>query len=373
VRPVTSRHHNAAIQSNGATDATHLWRKPYLLPLEQNEGTPAPGAQFVSCLSVVRVPGPAVCGSAMTAGLITDSAVQDGTAKLSRRRRPQTLWALPFLVPAGAFICFIVLIPAVQAGAYAFTNWDGLTNDWKFTGLSNFERMLGDPLARSAVAHTVLLTLVTAAGINVFGVLLALVLNSKIKTKGLMRVVFFAPVIVTPVVVATLWKFIYQPDGPLNTLLNAVGLQNLTRAWLGDDAVALGAVTITIMWQFTGVAMVIYLAGLQNVPDELIEAAHLDGAGPFRRFFSIILPELRPAATIAIMLTLLAGVKTFDQVWIMTAGGPGDSTHTLSTAQYQATFVFGDFSYGAAFAVVISVIAIALAVVQQWVVRKKEA
>lgn len=283
------------------------------------------------------------------------------------------MWAIPFLLPAAAFICFMVLVPSVQASAYAFTDWDGLTNNWQFTGVANFERMFADPLALSAVSHTLALTVVTAAGINIFGLLLALVLNSKIRTKGLMRVVFFAPVIVTPVVVATLWKFIYQPDGPLNILLRAVGLENLTRAWLGDDAVALGAIAITVMWQFTGVAMVIYLAGLQNVPDELIEAAHLDGAGPIRRFFSIILPELRPAATIAVMLTLLAGVKTFDQVWIMTAGGPGDSTHTLSTAQYQATFVFGEFSYGAAFAVVISAIAIALALVQQGFVRNKEA
>lgn len=309
----------------------------------------------------------------MTTGIASNRAVPKISSPISRERSPKALWAVPFLLPAAAFICFMVLVPSIQASAYAFTDWDGLTNNWQFTGVANFERMLGDPLALSAVSHTLALTVVTAAGINIFGLLLALILNSKIRTKGLMRVVFFAPVIVTPVVVATLWKFIYQPDGPLNILLSAVGLENLTRAWLGDDAVALSAIAITVMWQFTGVAMVIYLAGLQNVPDELIEAAHLDGAGPIRRFFSVILPELRPAATIAVMLTLLAGVKTFDQVWIMTAGGPGDSTHTLSTAQYQATFVFGEFSYGAAFAVVISAIAIALALVQQGFVRNKEA
>ena len=312
--------------------------------------------------------------ASMTAGIASRPAMRNAPSRTAPRGRSRgILWAIPFLVPAAAFICFVVLVPAGQASAYAFTNWDGLSPKWHFTGLTNFQRMFTDPLASSAIAHTIVLTVATTVGTNFFGILLALVLNSKIKIKGFMRVVFFAPVIVTPVVVASLWKFIYQPDGPLNLLLNSLGMHDLTRAWLGDNTAALGAIAVTIIWQFTGVTMVIYLAGLQNVPDELIEAAHLDGSGPARRFFSIILPELRPAATISIMLTLLAGVKTFDQVWIMTAGGPGDSTHTLSTAQYQATFVFGDFSYGAAFAVVISVIAIVLALVQQWFARNREA
>lgn len=309
----------------------------------------------------------------MTADLSAPPARQHlrASGRAPRAARKGTGWAIPFLIPAAAFIAFVVLVPASQASIYAFTNWDGFSSDWSFTGLTNVERLFQDQLALSALVQTSILTVVTAAGINIFGLTLALILNSQIKLKGLMRLVFFAPVIITPVVVANLWKFIYLPDGPLNTVLRGVGLGGVTKAWLGNTDTALWAIIVTIIWQFTGVAMVIYLAGLQNVPDEIVEAAHLDGAGAVRRFFSVVLPQLGPSATIALMLTLLAGLKTFDQVWIMTQGGPGVSTQTLSTAQYQTTFIFGDFAYGATFAVAISVIAIVLAVVQQWFVRKR--
>lgn len=285
-------------------------------------------------------------------------------------KRRSTVWALPFLIPASAFVLFAILVPAVQGTVYAFTNWDGISSTWSFTGLANFNRLFSDPLAAGALSNTVILTLATALGINLFGLILALALNSKIKSKSFLRLIFFAPVIVTPVVVASVWKFIFLPDGPLNQLLSTVGLEMLTRAWLGEEATALGAVIATVIWQFTGIAMVIYLAGLQNVPEDIIEAAQLDGAGAIRRFFSVVLPQLAPAATICTLLTIVAGLKTFDQVWIMTAGGPGDSSQVLSTVQYQATFQFGDFAYGSTLAVALSVLAIAAAVVQQIIVRK---
>lgn len=289
-----------------------------------------------------------------------------------RNGRLSSWWGLPFLVPAAAFVLFVILVPSVQGVVYAFTNWDGLTPVWKFVGFANFERMFRDPIAASSLAHTAILTIATAAGINLFGLMLALALNSRVKSKSLLRLVFFTPVIITPVVVANVWKFIFLPDGPLNQLLTAVGLENLTHAWLGEEATALGAVIATVIWQYTGIAMVIYLAGLQNVPTEIVEAAQIDGAGPVRAFFDVVLPQLAPAATICSLLTITAGLKTFDQVWIMTQGGPGDSSHTLSTIQYQTTFQFGDFSYGTTFAVALSVLAIAAAAAQQAIVRRKD-
>jgi len=285
------------------------------------------------------------------------------------RRRYGNAWALPFLIPAGAFVFAIILIPSVMGIAYAFTDWNG-GPDWQWVGWVNFERMLTDQLARDALWHTLMLTVITTIAMNVLGILFALGLNSKIKAKTLLRVIFFAPVVVTPVIVANLWKYIYLPDGPLNELLRAVGLDGWATSWLGNSDTALGAIAVIVIWQFTGIAMVIYLAGLQNVPTELLEAAQLDGAGSLQRFWYVILPQLRPALVIVSMLTIIAGLKIFDQVWVTTQGGPGSSTATLSTAQYQVTFLIGNFAYGAAFAVALSVLAVVAALLQQAVARR---
>ncbi|WP_442575360.1 carbohydrate ABC transporter permease [Microbacterium sp. F51-2R] len=286
-----------------------------------------------------------------------------------RRRRSGNLWTLPFLLPAGIFVAAIVLIPSAMGVVYAFTDWTGGPG-WSWVGLANFERMLNDQLARDALWHTLALTAMTTIAMNVLGILFALGLNSRIRAKTLLRVIFFAPVVVTPVIVANLWKYIYLPDGPLNELLRALGLDELATSWLGNSDTALGAIAVIVIWQFTGIAMVIYLAGLQNVPTELLEAAQLDGAGAFKRFWYIVLPQLRPALVIVSMLTIIAGLKIFDQVWVTTQGGPGSATATLSTAQYQVTFLIGNFAYGAAFAVALSVLAVVAALLQQVVARR---
>lgn len=295
-----------------------------------------------------------------------------GSATTVRSHRTRSAWGVPFLGPAIVMVIFVVVVPSIQGILYSFTNWSGI-GDYSFVGLQNYTNLFKDPLARSALAHTLMLTLVTTLLINMIGLGLALGLNTALKTKSLLRLLYFAPVILTPVVVANVWKFIYLPDGPLNAVLGAIGLKNLETAWLGDSSTALWAVTLTIVWQFSGISMVIYLAGLQGVPDELLEAAELDGAGPLRRLVHIALPMLRPSVTVSVLLAVIGGLKTFDQVWVMTEGGPGDATQTLSTAQYQVTFVFGNFSYGATFAVVIAVLAVSAALAQQVAARRRAA
>ncbi len=289
-----------------------------------------------------------------------------------RSHHTSSAWGVPFLVPAVAAVVFVVIVPSIQGILYSFTNWSGF-GEYSYIGLKNYATLLRDPLALSALTHTLLLTVVTTLLINVIGLLLALGLNTALKTKSLLRLLYFAPVILTPVVVANVWKFIYLPDGPLNAVLGAIGLKDLQTAWLGDSSTALWAVTLTIVWQFSGISMVIYLAGLQGVPDEVLEAAELDGAGPLRRLVHIALPLLKPSVTVSVLLAVVGGLKTFDQVWVMTEGGPGDATQTLSTAQYQVTFVFGNFSYGATFAVVIAVLAVGAALAQQVAARRRAA
>jgi raffinose/stachyose/melibiose transport system permease protein len=281
-------------------------------------------------------------------------------------------WAIWFLLPAGFFLVFSVIVPSIQGAVYAFTDWNGLTADWDFIGFQNFVKMTTDPFASTAVVNTLLLTAITLVGQNVIGILLALALSSKIKARGLFRVIVFAPAVITPLVIANLWKFILLPDGPFNAILDAVGLGFLKQIWLGDPQLALWSISFVILWQMSGVIMVIYIAGLQNVPDELLEAAALDGAGPVRRFFSVTLPALRPAIVVSTLLCVIGGLKTFDQVWVMTRGGPGVSSQVLSTAIYQAAFLRGEFAYSSAIALVLAVITVIAAVIQQRVTRTRK-
>ncbi|WP_307371339.1 carbohydrate ABC transporter permease [Microbacterium sp. W4I4] len=237
--------------------------------------------------------------------------------------------------------------------------------------MQNFVTFAQDPGAYGALLHTLIITVVVVIGQNVLGLLLAVALNSTIKSRNVLRVLFFAPVLVTPVIVAYLWGFIFSVKGPINAFLGAIGLDAAKQVWLGNPDLALWAIIMVILWQFSGYLMVIYLAGLQNVPDELIEAARLDGAGSIRIFFSVTLPLLKPAIIIGTLLVLINGLKTFDQVWVLTGGGPGTATQTLATIVYQTAFEFGRYGYATAIALVMTILIIIFSLVQVRVTRRK--
>ncbi|MFF2386319.1 carbohydrate ABC transporter permease [Streptomyces sp. NPDC058108] len=255
-----------------------------------------------------------------------------------------------------AFFAFVVLVPSARGVYYAFTDWDGLDPNFSFVGLDNFSSLLDDPVALRAVWHTLLIAVAVTVIQNTFGLLLALGVNSIIKTRNVLRVLLFAPAVITPIVTAYLWRNLLGPDGAVNSLLGAVGLSSLRQDWLGDPQLALWSIVGVIVWQFGGYSMVIFLAGLQSVPKEITEAADIDGAGPVRRFWSITRPLLAPAFTINLMLSVIGGIKLFDQVYALTGGGPGHATDTLSTLIYKEAFTLGEFGYSIALAVVLTII-----------------
>jgi raffinose/stachyose/melibiose transport system permease protein len=281
----------------------------------------------------------------------------------AKRRKART-WIWLFIVPALIPYLFVVIVPSLQGAGYAFTDWDGLNPDVNFVGFDNFVQIFFDPLALRAVANTVVLALITTVLENAIGLALALALNGRLKTKNILRLIFFAPVVIISVVVAFLWQFIYTPDGPINQILRAAGLDSLARNWLGDPSLALGAIAVIVVWQFSGYAMVIYLAGLQSVPDEQIEAAALDGATSRQRFWYVVRPILAPAITVNLMLSLIRGLMIFDQIWVTTQGGPASSTNSLSTLVYRNAFQYGEFGYSAAIAVLLSLFVAVLGIIQ---------
>ena len=285
------------------------------------------------------------------------------------RRGTSGLWL--FLVPAAAFYLFVVLWPSIQGAGLAFTDWDGLSSDRVFVGFENFVRLAQDPKAAGAIGRTLVIAFTITIVQNAIGLLLALGVNSRIKSRNILRVLLFAPAIITPVATAYLWQNLYSPDGAVNSLLNAVGLGALAQNWLGDSDVAIWSICIVVVWQFAGYSMVIFLANMQGISTEVIEASYVDGAGPFRRFWSIIRPELAPSITINLMLSIIGGLRLFDQVWVMTGGGPGGSTETMTTLLYKNAFQFGDFAYGIAIAVVLTVLVAILSSGQYFVLSRQ--
>jgi raffinose/stachyose/melibiose transport system permease protein len=277
-----------------------------------------------------------------------------------------------FVLPAAALYLFVVVYPSIRGSLFAFTDWDGLSPDPQWVGWDNFVRIWTDPAGATAIANTAIIAIAVTLIQNVVGLLIALGLNSRIKSRNVLRVVIFAPVVITSIAVGFLWKNLLAPDGAINQALEAIGLGALQQNWLGDPDTALWSVIIVVFWQFVGYSMVIFLAGLQGIPQEILEAAAIDGAGPIRRFWSVVRPLLTPAITINVMLSLISGLKLFDQVLAMTGGGPGGATATISTLIYTNAFNLGRFGYGAALALVLSVFVAIAAIIQYRLLTRQE-
>lgn len=288
-----------------------------------------------------------------------------------RAHRPPSV---PWVFAAPALTCAIVLylLPNVSALYYSLTQWDGLTHP-SFRGVGNFVDLYHDDGARRALRNTLLLAGVFALAVNVIGLALAVGTHRVLKSRNFLRALFFAPLVISPLAVSYVWQYMLQPEGPVNAILGGIGLGALEHPWLGDPTTALWVLVIPLVWQFSGFAMVVYLAGLQGIPEELYEASSVDGASALERFRSITLPQLAPSMTVVVALSTIIGLRLFDQVLALTGGGPANATETLATELYQQAFTFTRFGYATALAVVLSALIIAITVVQIVVLRRREA
>jgi raffinose/stachyose/melibiose transport system permease protein len=260
------------------------------------------------------------------------------------------LYVLPALVVFGAFL----LWPILRAVSLSFYEWDGLSQG-TWVGLDNYRAVLTDPLLRAPFVHALVLVVFFSVLPILAGLALAgLMSRTSLAGLGFFRTVIFLPQVVATVVVGIAWSAIYAPAGPLNDAMSAVGLGGLTTAWLGDETWALPAVGLVGTWVFSGLCVVLFLAGLAKVPRELYEAARLDGAGPVREFLAVGLPALRGEIAVAAVLTMIAALRTFDLVYVMTSGGPSNSTTVPSYEVYDRAFVEGEVGSATTIAVVLT-------------------
>jgi raffinose/stachyose/melibiose transport system permease protein len=289
------------------------------------------------------------------------------------RRRPGGALRVPLIwaVPAIVFVLAFHYV-AIGAGAwYAFTDWNGIGSA-RWIGLENFRELFRDETTRGALWHTLELAGAFVVLVNIAGLLLALGLNRTLKSRHFLRSLFFIPFVVSPLAVTFIWSYIFDYSGAINQTLRAVGLDSWVQPWLGSPTWALWTVLVVMVWHYTGLTMVIYLAGLQGVSDELVEAAAVDGATLWTRFRRVTLPLLAPAITVNAVLTCIIGLRAFEYVIALTYGGPVDASETLATQVWKQTFVNGRFGYGAANAVALTVLIAAVGLVQLAYFRRRE-
>ncbi len=265
----------------------------------------------------------------------------------SRRSFSDRLYSPIFAAPAFVIFFVFFVVPVITGFGYSFTNWNQYLTEIEFVGLDNFRQIFQDKVSTLALKNTLIFATVTTVGKNVLGLCLALLLNSKLKGKSFWRAVYFSPAILSTIVVGLIFSAVLHPSGLLNDVLNFFGLNALNRSWLTDKNIVMFTVSAVEIWMYAGFHMAIYLAGLQSIPHELIEAARIDGISPWQQFRYIIFPLIIPSFNINLVMALIGGFKVFDMVYVLTNGGPGFASQVVSTVVYKA-FGEGRWGYGTA-------------------------
>ena len=286
----------------------------------------------------------------------TTAPVASATAK-SAKISDDSLRFLPwlFLAPGLIIYSIVVVYPMIYSSWLSLFRWDGVAPTKVFVGLDNYVTLLTQndvfwiALRNNAIWLVAALLLPTSTGLG-----LAILLNSKFRGSHIFRSIFYFPAVLSLAVVGLIWTWIYHPDlGLLNQALRGVGLKAFTRNWLSDPNVALYPVIIAATWNAVGLPMLLFLAGLQTIPEELHEAAKVEGAGPIRRFLYVTFPLLRETTLIVLAITAINALKAYDIIYAMTNGGPANKTQLLSTWMYFLTYNYNQVGLGTAIAVVL--------------------
>ncbi|QTV80521.1 carbohydrate ABC transporter permease [Microbacterium sp. NIBRBAC000506063] len=310
---------------------------------------------------------------------MTTTAVATTAETAERRGRParprrsaveRRDWAVGYMMVAPAVLGAVafVIAPLVAVFWFSLHDWNVLANTFVFSGADNYDRMLHDPGLRDSL----LASLWFSIGLVVLNISLALflavMLNQKLPGTTTFRTFFFSPVVVSLVAWTIVWGFLLQADGGINGFLALIGIEGPN--WLRGEVTALLSVIIVQVFKNVGLNMILFLAALQSVPEEIMEAARIDGAGAWRRFRSITLPMISPTILLVSILTIVGSLEVFAQIAVLTGGGPGNSTTVLVYYLYQQAFRFNDFGYASALSVLLFLIVLVLTLIQ-WQTRKR--
>lgn len=287
------------------------------------------------------------------------------------RKKKQTIETVAFTLPAIILVTIMIYIPFAMSGYYSFTKWNGIAKQPTFIGFDNFKTLFqGNSSFLSSLIFTGKYTVLAMIFTNVFALALAVVLVKKFKTANLLRGIFFVPYIMSMTIVGFIWKFIFSQG--FEKLYEISKLNFLNLSWLGDPNLAFYAVVFVGVWQSVGFYMVLYVAGLQAIPGDVLEAAIVDGANGRSKFFKITLPLLTPSITTCIFMSLTNSLKVFDVILALTKGGPGGSTYSVTLDIYREAFQNNNYGLGSAKSLVFFIIILVLTQLVLKVSRSRE-
>jgi raffinose/stachyose/melibiose transport system permease protein len=305
--------------------------------------------------------------SAQSGDLVTKKASE--TRRKPRRSSP---WMVNLMyLPALLLLAVFIFYPFVQGVRYSFTNWDGYSEHFRWVGLLQYQRFLSDPDMLRTIVNTFIYGCGSTLLQNILGLAYALFLDQNIRGKGLVRTIVYLPIIISPLIMGYISYFFFQYDGgAANDVLHLLGQAPVD--WLGNGPTAVWIITFVNTYQYMGVAMIIYLAGLQAIPREYQDAAAIDGASALARFRFITLPLLMPAITVSVVYNVIGGLKLFDVIVAMTNGGPGYASQSLSTMMYNLYFAREDAGYAATLGNIMFLIITIVGIALLFALRRKE-
>jgi raffinose/stachyose/melibiose transport system permease protein len=295
---------------------------------------------------------------------------QGGRSATRRRRGLLTPSGLPWILPAFVVIVGVIYYSIGYTAYMSTLNWDGTAPPPIHVGAANFVQAFHDPIFWLALRHTGLFFVVTFTVQTAIGFTLATLLHSQIRFKTFYKVIVFIPVVLAPATMAPVFREIFSYTGQLNSVLNEVGLNFLTRAWLAEPDTALPVIMVITVWEWTGLTFVLYYAALSQIDKEIIEAARIDGAGNIRTIASIVWPSARGTTIAILILSIIGSLKTFDVPYLVTLGGPNFATEFLGTMIYRESIPLGEVGYGAALSVLLLSLALVMAIIVSWRARR---
>ena len=287
------------------------------------------------------------------------------------KKKSDKMWYALFTFPLIFIFTTVVIIPFVMGIGYSFFSWDGLPlNPKVFVGLDNFKNLFWDKRFLATTGHTVKFTLIAIILINVFGLIFALIVTTKLKMRNVVRTMLFMPYLIGGLILGYIWKFIF--GSVFTNIGELTGLEGVFFNWLLDSKYALTALIVVTVWQLSGYVMIIYINGIQSIPDDVIEAAKVDGAGFIDTLFRIKFPLIMPSFTICLFVTLSSCFKIFDVNLSLTGGGPNNATEMFAMNIYNEIFQLNNFGYGQAKAFVFFIIVAVITLVQVGITKRKE-
>ena len=301
------------------------------------------------------------------------------TADSRRRRGPaggrgNAPWLIivAFLIPALVLYAVFVIYPITQSARYSVFNWNGLEPLTKFVGMGNFRTAFADPIFLGAMRHNAIIIVLSLLVQIPFSLLVAVMLNQRLRGRAMLRMFFFAPYIMSEVVTGVVFRQILRPGGFADHALAAAGGQSLVQTWLGNPSIVLYTLFFVITWKYFGFHMILLLAGLQLIPHELDEAASIDGASFWQRFRYVTLPLVGPTLRVSVFLSIIGSLQLFDLVWVMTKGGPVNASSTMATYLVDWGFRRSEFGYASAVSVIIFGVSLVVALLYNRFVLRRD-